>query len=158
MESKITHLLVPTDFSPCSKLAMEKALPLARQCGAAITLLHVVDVNYHIPQEGPASADMLRARLEAEGRERLGAAARELTKQGVELRTLLDEGLPCESICDIARKCDLIVIGKRKPKPFWSWFSRRTLERVLDQAPCPVLVVPESKPHARNQSFNTKSL
>ena len=37
---------------------------------------------------------------------------------------------------------DLIVLGKSKPKSFWHWFSRRTLEAVLEKAPCPVLVVP----------------
>src|ERR1700690_2780050 len=41
----IRKILVATDFSPCSTRAVESAVALARQCGASLTLLHVIDIN-----------------------------------------------------------------------------------------------------------------
>ena len=38
---RIRHILVPTDFSDGSMRAFETALDMARDSGAALTLLHV---------------------------------------------------------------------------------------------------------------------
>src|SRR6266567_375548 len=43
---KLTKILVPIDFSDCSKKALQYAVPFAKQFGATITLLHVVQGNY----------------------------------------------------------------------------------------------------------------
>src|SRR5256885_14603057 len=42
----LKDILVPIDFSDCSKKALRYAVPFAKQFGATITLLHVVHVNY----------------------------------------------------------------------------------------------------------------
>ncbi|MDB6036170.1 MAG: putative Universal stress protein [Verrucomicrobiales bacterium] len=146
MPATIKHILVPIDFSSCSMQALKKAVPLARQCGATITLLYVMDLSFHTPPTGPANADKLKMELEAEGRVRLGETIQELKGQGVELRTMIQEGLPYERICEAARQSDVIVIGNTKPKPFWHLFSRRTAEAVLEKAPCPVLIVQDHEP------------
>src|SRR5690242_11121700 len=41
----IRNILVPTDYSPISAKALQRAMCIANQCDAAITILHVVDVN-----------------------------------------------------------------------------------------------------------------
>jgi nucleotide-binding universal stress UspA family protein len=146
MVATLKHILVPIDFSPCSMEALKTAVPLARQCGATITLLYVMDLSFHTPPTGPANADKLKEELEAEARVRLGEIIHDLMGQGVELRTMIQEGLPCERICEAARPSEVIVIGKARPKPFWHLFSRRTAEAVLEKAPCPVLVVQEHEP------------
>ncbi|HZI32316.1 MAG TPA: universal stress protein, partial [Candidatus Binatia bacterium] len=43
---KLRTILVPVDFSACSRKALQYAIPLAREFGAAIALIHVVHVNY----------------------------------------------------------------------------------------------------------------
>jgi nucleotide-binding universal stress UspA family protein len=111
-------------------------------------------LNLHTPPTGPANAAKLEERLEKEGRGQLGETVRKLMRERVKLRTLIQEGLPSERICESARQSDLIVIGKSKPKPFWHLFSRRTVEAVLDNAPCPELVVREQKP---NELFENES-
>ncbi len=47
----IRRILVPTDFSAASSGAVARAARLANQCRAALTLLHVVDINAQ-PQPG----------------------------------------------------------------------------------------------------------
>ena len=52
---EISHILVPTDFSPFSDLALEHAASLAEKFGAKITILHVLtlaEVNALTSQPG----------------------------------------------------------------------------------------------------------
>src|SRR5215510_10911830 len=42
-------ILVPTDFSPCSKQAAEEALAIARGFGGRVVFLHVLDIRYIYP-------------------------------------------------------------------------------------------------------------
>ena len=149
---EIRRILVPTDFSPCSARAVAEAVKLARQCDASLTLLYVVDLERHTAPVGPTDAGKLRKDLWEQGVAQLGQTILGLVGKRVEAQTLLVEGLPAETIADVAQRYDLIVIGEGKPKPFWQLFSRRTVGAVLDQAPCPVLVVQEQDPgeHSEN--------
>jgi nucleotide-binding universal stress UspA family protein len=78
MQWIIKHILVPTDFSPCSSRALKMAVILARQCSAVITLLYVMDLSFHTPPAGPANANELEEELGTEGRTRLGEIVQEL--------------------------------------------------------------------------------
>jgi nucleotide-binding universal stress UspA family protein len=143
LQPRIQRILVPTDFSPCSGQALRQAVGLARQCHAAITLLHVVDLNLHTPPVGPADPEKLKAELWKEGLDNLGQTVLELAGDQVEVQTLIREGLPSEEIAETARECDLIVIGRSQTRSFWRLFTRQTVKGVLETAPCPVLVVRE---------------
>ena len=146
MDGAFKNILVPMDFSLGSSQALTKAVVLARQCNAASTLLYVMDLNGQANPTGPANPGKLQQRLFEEGRRQLEQTIQQLAEEQVAVRTLIQEGLPCETICEAARQSDLIVLGKSKPKSFWHWFSRRTVGAVLEKAPCPVLVVRAQKP------------
>src|SRR5579872_719057 len=45
----IRRILVPTDFSPASEEALSRAVALAHQFHAALTLLHIIDVSKQSP-------------------------------------------------------------------------------------------------------------
>src|SRR5262245_8151046 len=47
-EKLVRKILVPTDFSPAATKAVEHAVALAIQCGAAMTVFHVIDINAYI--------------------------------------------------------------------------------------------------------------
>ncbi|HUL51354.1 MAG TPA: universal stress protein [Candidatus Nitrosotalea sp.] len=145
MDRTIKNILVPTDFSPCSAQALAKAIRLAWKCGASVTLLHVVDLNLHLPPSGPANAERLREELWRESRVQLGQTVWEVGEEEVEIQTLIREGLPWEETALAARDCDLIVIGHHKRNRFRELFSRHTVKRVIDAAPCPVLVIGEQQ-------------
>jgi nucleotide-binding universal stress UspA family protein len=134
---------VPTDFSTASQTAVRKAVDLAHHYGGIILLLHVIDLNAHTPPVGPANDAELRARLWKEAQEQMDRQASALKAEAIEVKPVMREGLPAEEILQVANACDLIVIGKPKHKSFLNLFSRRTVETVLKEAPCSVMVVSE---------------
>src|SRR5205814_5518946 len=50
---KLKKILVPVDFSDCSRKALQYAIPFARQFGAGLQLLHVVEPYPAVPELGP---------------------------------------------------------------------------------------------------------
>lgn len=127
-----------------------KALPLvrelAREGGATVTIVHVVERVEGIGGIGPP-----RRVDEGEVQERLREVAAEFVEQGitasVEIRG--DVGTrPAHELVTIAKAigADLIVTGTRGRNPITGLLVGSVTNRVLHLAPCPVLVVPGSAP------------
>jgi nucleotide-binding universal stress UspA family protein len=79
-----------------------------------------------------------------------GGAAREISeikgiadKERMMVKTRLEEGKVCEKIVEVAEeeKCDLIVMGSERKSWLSRIFSENIVKKVIDMAPCPVLVV-----------------
>jgi len=66
-----------------------------------------------------------------------------LGDQGLDYSELIMEGPPGGKICDVARieKCELIIMGSRGRSDLAGLFLGSVAHRVLQQAPCPVLIV-----------------
>jgi nucleotide-binding universal stress UspA family protein len=147
----ISKILVPTDFSPCSERALKFAVSLAQQCRANLTILHVIDINTQSAHgELLPPCDMME-RLWAMGFEQMGKLAFSLNGQ-VDAQTAVEEGLPCEQIIEKSRQTDLLILGKRGPRRGWTFFSKHTAQRVIENAGCPVIVVQDrDDDHSRNK-------
>jgi nucleotide-binding universal stress UspA family protein len=138
-------ILVPVDFSAASEKALAYAIPLARQCGAKITLLHVSQVQFcatefaYTPIEQTSIEGCVREQLESLASARLGP----------ELRggALVRHGMPFYEIAKAAEEieADMIVINTRGYTGLKHALLGSTAERVLRYAPCPVLVVREGE-------------
>ena len=136
---KLENILVPVDFSDCSRKALQYAIPFARQFGAALTLLHAV-------QRYPAAPEVVV--LETDSVE---AAKRELAElsgsidTAVQSRTVVRLGTPHLEIVNAAREqgVDLIIIATHGHSGLAHVFLGSTTEKVVRHAPCPVLVVRE---------------
>lgn len=64
--------------------------------------------------------------------------------EGVMIKTRLEEGDVPQRIVEVAEEenCDLIIMGSKKKKGIFSrLFGDHIVEKVIDQAPCPVYVV-----------------
>lgn len=133
----IKRVLVPIDFSPVSNKAIERAVALANQCQAALTIFHVIDINTQV-DIGPASE--LMGRLWREASMRMGRVAASLSGR-VNAQTLIEEGLPREAISLKSRDFDLVILGKAPLPSSWKHFSKHTVQGVLEGAACPVLLV-----------------
>jgi nucleotide-binding universal stress UspA family protein len=134
---RLRRILVATDFAAASTPAVERAAALAERCGAALTVLHVVDVSVG-PAGGPA-AEMMRGL-----RERARVEMRRLASWlcgRVAAQAEVAEGLAAEVIAEKSKGYDLLVVGKRRPGSGWNLFARHTAERVAGSAACPVMVV-----------------
>ena len=59
------------------------------------------------------------------------------------VKTRVEEGDIPEKIVEVAEdeKCDLIIMGTNKTNWFRKLFGKNIVEKVINQAPCPVLVV-----------------
>jgi universal stress protein A len=150
------HVLHPTDFSDASTVACEKAVDLARQCGAKLTVLHVyanplmAEGFAYVPDPRPELEEQLRK----VGNEQLPIAVDR------ELRV----GVAAEQIVEYAREhhCDLIVMGTHGRTGLSHLLMGSVAESVLRHAPCPVMVVrPEVKgesPLPRQKQHTGKSV
>lgn len=115
----ISKILVPTDGSETAKKATEYAVSLAKQIGASLTLLAVIDKSLFVGRTIPSVAtpthlvepveDYLRQAAEAY----LGEAEGLCNKNGVQSKKVIRSGHPVEEIIEEAEKSkvDLIIIG-----------------------------------------------
>jgi len=139
------NILCAIDFSPYSESAVERAAVLARDTGAQLTMLHVVEFfpedrsNEQIAPEDtdPAQYRMSRARAElAEQAQRLGEieAAQEV---------VVSEHSAKHEIVRFAeeRKMDLIVVASHGLQSISALLLGSTADGVLHTATCDVLLV-----------------
>jgi nucleotide-binding universal stress UspA family protein len=154
------HILIALDGSPEARSAGELGLRLARQVGARVTGLSVVDVRV---VEGPAVETLSPLWGEVTGRpfqpevmrlyrERAEAALEDFCSSAEaaglsRIERCVEIGVAEDAILDRAAHADLLVMGRRGEH---AGFGRRslgaTLWRVLHRAPCPVLVAAEVTP------------
>ena len=146
-------ILVPIDFSQHSKRTLEYARRIAARDNATIRLLHVFQVpdyavtQYEYRQQG---SEQLRNQVdwaEAEAQEHLNAVESELLSKGIKVKAYLRVGYPFEEIVAMANdpKVDLVIIGSHGLSGIKRLLVGSTAERVVEHAPCPVLVVKERK-------------
>jgi len=148
---QIKKVLVPTDFSRPSISAVYRGVALANQCGAALTILHVIDIN---TQAGFGPGEEVMQRLWQEGSTQMAQLAGLLTGRA-QAQTVIEEGLPCQTIVAKSREFDLMILGKGRPKPVGNLFSKHTVRWVIENAVCPVLVVRQDE--ARDRRAQTQS-
>jgi len=141
----LKKVLVPIDFSECSKHALRYAVAFAKQFSARIVLLAVIEDNRTAFEYGnPEYVENLKertARYEAE----LNALAKQYLGK-IRNERIVATGRPFEVIVQTAKELDidLIVIATH------GYASSRaelgsTTERVIRYAGCPVLVVREKE-------------
>jgi universal stress protein A len=139
----IQHILVPTDFSPSADRALEYAITLAQPLQARLTLLHVCHPTPWAMGDIPASS--LEAYLqgrEADAQHQMQAAQERVHQAGLPCDSVIVEGIPYQTIVDLAgnRGVDLIVRGTHGRTGLLHVRLGSIAERVVQLAPCPVLV------------------
>ena len=122
------RILVPTDFSPLSALALDHAAALGSLCRASIHLVHVSPDGRLSAQEGESRLTALIARC--------GGDAVVVTSQ-------VCAGPPAATIVQVAedRAVDLIVLGTHGRQGLAHLMLGSVAEQVVRTAPCAVLTV-----------------
>lgn len=136
------RILVPTDFSEGSKDALPYAVGVAREMGAALTLVYVV----HTPPRAVllASGVILEEKLlMQEAQKRLELFHEREILADIPIACAVLKGNPWDEITRVAadQKFDLIVMathGRTGLKHFW---FGSVAENVVRHAPCSVLTV-----------------
>jgi nucleotide-binding universal stress UspA family protein len=139
-------VLVPTDFSETSAVALRYGKALAEAFGASLHVLHVVQEPFAQPWAVEAYGFSLANLQEEWVREAKTRMAETLTaderaKFTAQLTTHL--GHPVVEILKYAtdQQIDLIVLGVRGRGPLNQIMMGSVAERVVRKAPCPVLTV-----------------
>jgi nucleotide-binding universal stress UspA family protein len=155
---KLERVLVPVDFSPCSRAAFDYALLLVGRFQVPIDVLHVT-------REPPAYVGSeVMVDISGQSRQSLGKFARTQAEKEmkrfvegadvpthIELATRVEFGDPTRAILTVAREAghDLIVMGTHGRTGLSHLLMGSVAEKVVRRAPCPVLsvrdrVVPDS--------------
>jgi nucleotide-binding universal stress UspA family protein len=136
------RILVALDGSEASRRALRVALELARALGAN---LHAIGVEEHLPHYAATLGEVQEAKAEANAFfEEVMAGARALAAEyGVPLTTEVRAGNAAQQIINLARQggFDLIVLGAHGHSLLEHFLLGSTTDRVVDHAPCSVLVV-----------------
>lgn len=133
------HILIPSDGSAASQLAVNAALRMARESGARVTAIHV------LPEE-PALVSRAEAPPATEDDEILAAIARQAGTLHVNCTTLqVHAEQPHAAIVSTAlqRGCDLIAMASRGRSGLASLMLGSQTQKVLTHSKIPVLVFRE---------------
>lgn len=139
----IRTILHPTDFSAPAEQAFQLACSLARDRDARLILLHVLERPLII-QGGVMAAPPLAGPSEEERaalRQKLGQL--QASDPKVRMEHQLEEGDAATAILQVAQEttCDLIVMGTHGRTGLARLLMGSVAEKVLRNAPCPVLTV-----------------
>ena len=139
-------VLVATDFSEPSEIAVRYGRALAEAFHASVHILHVVPDSMALPwatmADGLAMADVQR-RWEREANERLRQMLPACQPHATAAILVTRAGDPVREIVSYAAEtnADLVVLGTHGRGPVAHMLMGSVAERVVRTAPCPVLTV-----------------
>lgn len=141
----LQNILVPVDFSECSKKALVYALALANQFGASVTILHVVAPYYAADPYGLTQYERIETELRAVGERKLKTLVQEYVPDDLATKIVVTNGRAATEIVEVAQKegADLIVISTHGYTGLKHVLFGSTAEHVVRHATCPVLTVRE---------------
>jgi nucleotide-binding universal stress UspA family protein len=135
-----TKILFPLDRSREAQEAIAVAIDLVQKYQSKLILLSVVEapdlaaeVSDDPVMQSPEAIDRL-----------LHSAQAMFAKRGIQAEILQREGKPAFTICDVADELNvnLIVMGSSGIGLDVEHTAESVASRVIDLAPCPVLIVP----------------
>lgn len=158
----LRRILIGLDNTPASAAALRLGVVWARRSGATLVGLAIVDepgiraIEPAWPVGGKPGTDPVYymgyeprlAALEEGAQQTLTQFAGRCEQEGVPHAEVKRTGAPHEQICEEAKSCDLILIGRGSQFRFIRGDDEagETLKTVLKESPRPVVVVPSTIP------------
>jgi nucleotide-binding universal stress UspA family protein len=143
----LNHVLVATDFGDSAEVALRYGRELARTFGATLHIVHVVDDLGSRVAEWPGyvpNFGRLQTQMEETARQKLEALVSDEDRRDLRARTTaVTSAATAEAILTYARDhhVDVIVAGTHGRGAVRRFFMGSVAERILRNAPCPVLTV-----------------
>jgi nucleotide-binding universal stress UspA family protein len=136
-------VLAAIDFSRATKHVLAEAMVLARSIGAHLSVLHVTGPS-RVLRDHAAFETLIHSADPTRQCNHRTVAAAELQGDSIQL-----VGDPVEVILDQARqrRADYIVMGMHGHSAVGEAIVGGTCARVLEHAPCPVVLVPAARRH-----------
>jgi nucleotide-binding universal stress UspA family protein len=142
MVAAFTRILIAYDASEGSERALELAVWLAGEHGAALTIYSVVE---HIPRFAGTVGEVdetVREQMQAL-REHQHNALQLAEEHGVvQRKAIIDTGHAAQLIVTAAgrEQVDLLVLGRSGHSQVWGRFMGSTADKIVRHAPCSVLI------------------
>jgi nucleotide-binding universal stress UspA family protein len=143
---RLNRVLLATNFRPSSVAATQLATQITSHLGAELHAVYVIgdyfdQISAMFPEGGLAALTRFRSHVQ----ERMGNLSRTVGA----MKTHIAEGRPYQEIVKLATNvdADLIVIGRAVHGSLFgnNQVLGSEIERVIRNAPCPVLCVPAAK-------------
>jgi nucleotide-binding universal stress UspA family protein len=151
---QVKRILIPTDFSKTSLLALEHAAFMARLFKADIYLFHALEMSETVYTiYNPAVMDEEFKEAEKIAKKLLNDLAVKLKKEyGVSIKTLFTTGRAYTEIVEAVKEhaIDLVVMGTHGAKGFNEFFIGSNSHKTVTVCPCPVITV---QTHAKKLGF-----
>lgn len=139
------RILVPLDGSALAEAALAHAQQLARCFDGEVILLRAVVSPYTIvaPDLVLAGQGIDQEVVQQQAEQYLDAQADQVAALGIAVQTVICPGPVAEAILDHARSLDVdvIVMSTHGRGGVSRWVYGSVADRVLQAAPCPVLLV-----------------
>ena len=152
-EVKFRRILVGCDFSPDSDLAFQYALSLAQEYLSELHVIHVIEPPIYKHMLNATKIEGVRQDLRAQLKEKLSDMIPQDAHNWCKPVTVLLAGQPYDELTKYAvvNEMDLIVLGLRGRSLMETLLMGSTTDRVIRQAPCPVLSVQPVNWNKENQ-------
>jgi nucleotide-binding universal stress UspA family protein len=145
------RIIVPIDFSDCSRKALEYAAATARAHRSKLTILHVYEEAFIEPYVRAANteeeAQEIVRGIEKDNEVKYDDFLKKIDLSGVEYDRLLRKGIPSNEIVETAREqqAQLIVVGTHGRSGIKHMLIGSDAEEVVRNAPCDIVVVKPEK-------------
>jgi nucleotide-binding universal stress UspA family protein len=140
---KIKKILIPTDGSDCSLRAATVGISFAKLFNAEIYAIYVVDTIILEELTRAIETKDVEKELKEKGERYLDYVVESAEKEGIKAEAILAKGEPHDQIVFFAKNkgIDLIVMGSYGRRGTKRILIGSVTSRVIEYAPCPVLVV-----------------
>jgi nucleotide-binding universal stress UspA family protein len=141
------NILVPTDFSDLSKVAIRYAIAMAKKMKGKVTLLHVVDTAQHASSVRLRLSSLIDelVRMAEEDFEAVLAEARKYNKGGKPIKHAIELGSSfADAVTRYAKKSksNLIIIGTHGASGLKKVVMGSNAASLLEASNIPVLAIP----------------
>jgi nucleotide-binding universal stress UspA family protein len=150
--TRITRVLLATDFSHWASQAEEYACALAAAWEVPLTIMTVLEFPRGMNPEYAVNKQYLTDRM-YDASAQLAELDMRARSRGIVTSTRIARGIPYEEVIAAARseKADLLVVGTRGKSGLAHVLLGSTAERVIRTGPCPVLAVHTLNDHVAKE-------
>ena len=141
--TRISHILIPVDFSEASRRAMHYATHLALRFGAKLTAVHIIPSFEAFNYAFPGDTEEFEKRAFVETRRLLPLEIPEPYRNRLNVQTIAKCGDVRDELLGIVRNenVDLITRGTHGRRNLEHFFLGSTTESLLRRVPVPILTV-----------------
>lgn len=139
--AKIQHVLRPSDLSEKSQRALGFASQLAETLNASLTACHCAQARWFTPENRLPKEEL--AKIRGVMKDRIAecqCASSKLTWRSLVVENSFD---PARDILNLAREAEAdLMIMKARPGVLSAFRFGSIVERIVEGAPCPILLLP----------------